>query len=212
MIKVSALPPAIAILVKGLAVDQLSQPLPVNDGIMMFMVCARRDTPAHGSTDRDPAAFSSPDEIARLQEKALTAINNPGFAIRVVDESVAGNALNGPSGDERASLDPKMSRYVWLKPEPRIEGSILADAHLIQDGTGKPAVAFRLTETGRMQLAGLSRANIGGRLAMVVNGNVVAAPFVKEEMTKEDGVITGNFTEAQAGALATIMTASESPN
>jgi hypothetical protein len=35
---------------------------------------------------------------------------------------------------------------------------------------------------------------------------------VKEEMTKEDGVITGNFTEAQAGALATIMTASESPN
>jgi hypothetical protein len=41
MTKISALPRGIASLVADLQVDQMSRPVPTNDGIMLFMVCAR---------------------------------------------------------------------------------------------------------------------------------------------------------------------------
>jgi preprotein translocase subunit SecD len=122
----------------------------------------------------------------------------------IVDEGVSKDALQAPPEDEKVpsrTLDPRTSGAVWIKREPHIDGDIFAEAHLIIDRDGKPAVDFRLTDDGRMRFAELTRANVGRRLAMVVNGTVIVAPFIRAEMNQGMGIISGNFTEAEARSL-----------
>jgi beta-lactamase regulating signal transducer with metallopeptidase domain len=140
--------------------------------------------------------------------QTYTQSNNPRFAIRVVDESVGRDTQQGPPGDDRVRVstqDKRVPSELWLKRDGQIEGDVLLDAHVSTSRDGKPAVAFSLTPEGRDRLAALTRANIGHPLAVVVNGTVVTVPIVREAMLDGKGEINGNFTQAEAGALAAEM-------
>ena len=90
-------------------------------------------------------------------------------------------------------------------------GDVVADAHVGVGPDGKPVVEFNLTPEGRQQFAALTRANIGRRIAIVVNGVVVASPTVKEAMIEGKGMISGNYTETEGGALAAQMMSPKLP-
>ena len=129
-----------------------------------------------------------------------TAPNIP-FSIRVVDE-------RGDVPIERANADLvpnfKGGGSVWLKREGEIEGPFVADAH-IGTAEGEPVVLFTLTPEAAERFASLTRANIGHRVAMVVNGKVVLNTLVGGEAPVNSLQLSGNFTDAEARAIAADM-------
>ncbi len=62
-------------------------------------------------------------------------------------------------------------------------------------------VSFVMTDAGADQMAKYTETHQGERLAIVVNGEVISAPTILAVITGE-GQITGNFTQAEAEALA----------
>jgi preprotein translocase subunit SecD len=90
-------------------------------------------------------------------------------------------------------------------------GDVVADAHVGVSPDGKPVVEFNLTPEGRQQFVALRRANIGRRLALVVNGTVVASPTVMEAMVEGKEWISGNYTERECSVLAAQMISPKLP-
>jgi peptidyl-prolyl cis-trans isomerase SurA len=80
MTKVGALPRGIAALVSPLMVNQMSQPVPTNDGIMMFMVCARKDPPKRAPPTRDQV-FNQLylERLDMQQQRYLSDLRTSGF-------------------------------------------------------------------------------------------------------------------------------------
>jgi preprotein translocase subunit SecD len=133
------------------------------------------------------------------------AIGTPRFAIFLVDDSIAASAQQGPAGAERvpeSTADGGAPGALWLKREGGMVGPYVADARVIATPDGQPAVEFVLTPQGRDMFAALTRANIGRRLAVVVNGAVVAASIIGAEMADGRAMISGSYTEAEAQELA----------
>ena len=61
------------------------------------------------------------------------------------------------------------------------------------------------------QLAELTRANVGQRLAMVVNGKVVVNTLIAGEAPRDSLEMSGNFTDAEARAIAAGLMESSTP-
>ncbi len=80
MEKVGALQPGIASIVAPLQVNQLSQPIPTNEGIMLFMVCARKDPPRRQPPTRDQVANQLyMERLDMEQQRYLSDLRSSGF-------------------------------------------------------------------------------------------------------------------------------------
>lgn len=66
-----------------------------------------------------------------------------------------------------------------------------------------PEVAIRITLTpeGTAKLTALTREALGKRLAIFTEGRVLSAPVVREVITGDSLMITGNMTRKEAGEL-----------
>jgi preprotein translocase subunit SecD len=140
------------------------------------------------------------------------APGTPRFAIFLVDEGVDDG--QAPPGAERMPASPDSGDLpvaFWLRREGGMSGPFVADARVIAAPDGQPAVEFTLTPEGRDRFATLTRTNIGRRLAVVVNGAVVASAIIGAEMPDGRAMLSGNYTEAQANALAAELVATATP-
>ncbi len=63
-------------------------------------------------------------------------------------------------------------------------------------------VDFSLTPDGTRRFAEITGRNIGKRLAIVIDGQLITAPNIFAPITGGTGVITGNFTGPEAKELA----------
>ncbi len=98
-----------------------------------------------------------------------------------------------------------------------VDGSRLISAAPGVDQTGRPKVTFALSKTGGLLLGGLTMENLpdtksgrARRLAIVVNGRVLSAPYILT--TIRDGAeITGDFTLEEVQELANVVNASTLP-
>jgi peptidyl-prolyl cis-trans isomerase SurA len=80
MTKLTDLPQGIAAAVASLQVNQMSQPVPTNDGMMLFMVCARKDPPKREPPTREQ--IGSQLYLERLdmqQQRYLSDLRSSGF-------------------------------------------------------------------------------------------------------------------------------------
>jgi len=90
---------------------------------------------------------------------------------------------------------------VWISPEVALTNSDIARAWPQPDTDGF-VVGFMLTEEGSLKLARLTKSHIGENVAIMVDGQVSSVPKIMAEITGGRAVISGKFTEAEAGALA----------
>jgi len=67
---------------------------------------------------------------------------------------------------------------------------------------GRPTVALTFTEAGREKFARLTEENIGGRVGMLVDGELVTAPVIRAPILEGKAVINGDFTEEEATRIA----------
>jgi peptidyl-prolyl cis-trans isomerase SurA len=85
MVKIGTLPRGIAQVVASLQVNQMSQPVPTNDGMMMFMVCARKDPPKRQPPTKEQVGNQLYiDRLDMQQQRYLSDLRSSGFVdIRV---------------------------------------------------------------------------------------------------------------------------------
>jgi beta-lactamase regulating signal transducer with metallopeptidase domain len=175
------------------------------EGTLMYVL-------AFGSTDPQ-AMFPLYDRIAQTfdapgpsaaADAALPAVDRGGaakahaeVAVRLVDTAPAGP--RGPGAERVAAPD---GGDLWLEPGVPITGAMFASAQAGRDAAGSPTVDFSLTPEGARRLADLTRENVGKRLAILVDGKVVWAPVIRDEIAGGKGQISGRFTPGQTEALA----------
>ena len=133
-----------------------------------------------------------------------------------VEQAVAGQA---PPGSEllyqrRVDKETKEERRVPFVVEKKalLTGADVANARVsIDQNTSEPYVSLELTGTGGRVFADLTSANVGRRLAIVLDGNLYSAPVIRERIPSGQAQITGGFTSEEATDLAIVLRAGALP-
>lgn len=68
--------------------------------------------------------------------------------------------------------------------------------------TGKPVVGLQFNSDGARKFQEITKRNIGSPLAIVIDGQIITAPKVQQEISGGNAVITGNFTLEEARQLS----------
>jgi hypothetical protein len=122
---------------------------------------------------------------------------DPGFYITGVDDGAGG--LPG----DRALYDLEGVRR-WVNPAPFLTARQVADAHVrVNEATGVLEVALRLTHDGSRALRDYTALHGGGRIAFVLDGQVLSAPVVVNRLSVEViGIWDKTFDPATAERFA----------
>lgn len=141
-----------------------------------------------------------PSEIKALMGKTAK------LSFHLVDEST--NAMMAGMGKISADsmlVNGDETGPIVLKRSVVVGGESLEDSRGSYDEKGNPAVSFSFKATGAKKFANATRENVGGRLAIVLDGKVISAPTINTPITGGQGIITGNFTVAAANDLSLLL-------
>ncbi|WP_144602242.1 protein translocase subunit SecDF [Algoriphagus algorifonticola] len=157
---------------------------------------------------------------------------NYGLAYQVRDTLVINRILKNPDYN---SLLPRDIKLLWgvkpFKPEgtsdevlelyaikaPRgtdeapLEGDVVTDARQVLDQTSRPAVSMQMNAEGARKWRSLTAANIGKRIAVVLDNYVYTAPVVNGEIPTGQSEISGSFSLQEAQDLANILKSGSLP-
>jgi preprotein translocase subunit SecD len=81
----------------------------------------------------------------------------------------------------------------------------IESATVSRDNLGRPQINFQLSLKGTELFAEITRTNIGRRLAMVLNGEVLSAPAIMSPITMGSATLTGDFNQPEAFELASLL-------
>ena len=99
--------------------------------------------------------------------------------------------------------------FYVLTADPLMQGKEVQSAQMRLDldeqRPGAPGVSFTLTSRGGATFADITGANVGRRLAIVLDNRVQSAPNINERIPRGQGSITGSFTEEEAQNLAIVL-------
>ncbi|MDC0937811.1 protein translocase subunit SecD [Pelagibacteraceae bacterium] len=87
-----------------------------------------------------------------------------------------------------------------------LSGENLIDAQPnINNQNNEPTVSFTLDRLGAQKFGRVTTDNVGKRLAIVLDGEIVSAPSINEPITSGNGMISGNFTFQEATDLSLLL-------
>ena len=87
-----------------------------------------------------------------------------------------------------------------------MSGENLIDAQpSINNQNSEPTVSFTLDRLGAQKFGRATTDNVGKRLAIVLDGEIVSAPSINEPITAGSGMISGNFSFQEATDLALLL-------
>lgn len=163
-----------------------------------------------GLEDQEIDAVPSKEEL-----EALSRLEWPEIARRLIGE-VSGGArprpgdfllafhLEAAEDDERAiELPfPSDSTKVRVDPYPVMTDDDVISTSVVEDpaGVGGGAVNVRFATGSAQMLRRISRENIGRKLVIVVDGEVVSTPVIRSEVGR-NAMITGRFTREEVEAI-----------
>lgn len=145
-----------------------------------------------GPSAASPAVF----EVREVAEEAMQA----GLAADALPEGVVAALYHPEVAPDRAE------RWIAVRDSARITGDHLAGADVSVDAFGVPGVGLRFNAEGARRFADLTREAVGRRVAILVDGEVLSAPFIRAPILHGQAIITGGFTAESAQALAARLT------
>lgn len=93
-----------------------------------------------------------------------------------------------------------------------LTGADLKQAQLTFDQkTGNPAVSIEFSQEGTDKFAQITKDNIGRPVAILLDGEIISAPVVQEEITTGQAIITGSFDTDSAKELTVQLNAGALP-
>lgn len=94
------------------------------------------------------------------------------------------------------------NQVILLKAVPILDGSMITDARAAFDHNNQSIVSFSLDAKGAKIFGEFSGANVGKRMAIVLDGKVYSAPVIRERIGGGSGQISGGFSIEEASDLA----------
>ena len=125
----------------------------------------------------------------------------PRYVVRSLRPSAGAGAETG--GREMLLLDTR--RETSLVQAHVVEAALSLDSATLQE-----AISFRLSDQGARRIRDMTRENIGRRIAIVVDGEVVSAPTIRSEI-RADVQISGQFSPAEVRELVAVLSADPLP-
>ncbi|MDO9231266.1 MAG: protein translocase subunit SecD [bacterium] len=125
-----------------------------------------------------------------------------------------GDPAKSPDGDSGASNQEFKSAHILIakkvQPEPKIEvmatgltGKNLKSASVgFQNrGLSEPVIDLEFDEEGTKLFAEITKRNIGKRVAILIDGEIITNPTVNSEIPNGKAQITGSYTTQEANDL-----------
>lgn len=108
---------------------------------------------------------------------------------------------------EKGSIAKQGMTIDDFKGQVVLNGEDVKGAELGADQYNKPAVVLKFNSSGVDKFTSATRtaAQYRGQIAIVLDGEVISAPSVSEQITKDSAIITGNFTSEEADGLAKLI-------
>ncbi|MEX1045079.1 MAG: protein translocase subunit SecD, partial [Chthoniobacterales bacterium] len=113
----------------------------------------------------------------------------PGFAIKEYKDVIEGKEQILP---------------LLVKQRPDLTGDQVTSANAFYDVQGY-GVAMRFDSEGAKLFGDLTTANVGQRLAIMLDGDVQSAPSIRQPIYGGEAVITGRFSDQEARNLASVL-------
>jgi SecD/SecF fusion protein len=92
-----------------------------------------------------------------------------------------------------------------------LDGDVVTNATQDYDDRGKPAVDMQMNAEGARKWKNLTGANVGRRVAIILDNFVYSAPNVQSEISGGRSSISGNFAIEEAQDLANVLKAGKLP-
>ena len=99
----------------------------------------------------------------------------------------------------------------YLGQQPVVTGEELTDAQPAFDQNGQPSVNFRFNPTGARKFGLYTSENVGSPFAIVLDGEVISAPVIRDAITGGSGQISGRFSVEESTQLAILLRAGALP-
>ncbi len=155
----------------------------------------------------------------KLLEEAKVALDLPAQVEKGQEDKVR-TELEGkvPEGAEilfeSAVSEPDGRAYsipYLVKKDAVLTGDVLQDARVTIGDFNEPIVSLTFDSKGAREFDLLTAANIGKRMAVVLDGRVYSAPVIRDRISGGRAVIEGTFTTAEANDLAVVLRAGALP-
>jgi SecD/SecF fusion protein len=155
-----------------------------------------------GITDRE-AALRMVGEVAQLE---FYLVSDAPYLLK---EALAGNVPTGYT----VKYVKEDNQPILLEANPSMKGEAVADARVDFNSTAfnEPRISLTFTAKGAKDFAQLTRKHTGERLAIVLDGEVLSAPNIKEPILSGTGEITGSFTFDEASLLSLALRSGSLP-
>jgi len=160
---------------------------------------------------KDSILVQLPGVVER--DRALSLIGQTAFLeFRLVsdDKDLLKKAL-AEEPVEGYELKYQDDKPLLLEKAAPITGADLKDAQSVFDPSGFPQVSLSLNKEGAKKFADLTKAHVGERLAIVLDGIVKTAPVINEPILSGDAVISGDYDYNEARDIALILRAGALP-
>ncbi|MGK2945713.1 MAG: protein translocase subunit SecD [Desulfuromonadales bacterium] len=148
-------------------------------------------------------------KTARLEFKMVMENANP-------QDAVAGNLPPGGQLLYERRVDPRTGATsetpLVVEDKTILTGDLLADAQVrIDNRFNDSYVAIDFNAVGAKRFDQITAANVGRRMAIVLDDTVYSAPVIRERISGGSAQISGSFTEQEATDLAIILRAGSLP-
>ena len=110
-------------------------------------------------------------------------------------------AEDEPAADLTEIAFEPTGEIFYLHNEVLINQNDVASSTVVEQ-QGRPAVELILTSEGTKKFRELTAQNVGKRCGMVLNGNLLSAPIIRDTISVGRAIITGIFTRTEAEAIA----------
>ena len=97
------------------------------------------------------------------------------------------------------------NKKIYLHREAGITKTDIAGALAKKEDGQAYVVEVRLTEAGHEKFARLTERHLNKPLAIILDGKVVSTPVVRDKITTQNLVLSGNFTKKEAVRIATAL-------
>lgn len=122
----------------------------------------------------------------------------------VDNRSSAADARRGMLSNTSRLINSVDGETLVITRKPVVGGENLTDAGVSYQ-EGQPVVSFKFDSIGGKKFGEATKNNIGERLAIVLDNEVISAPVIQGAILGGSGVITGNFTVKSANDLALLL-------
>jgi SecD/SecF fusion protein len=161
----------------------------------------------------DTILVQLPGLSAAEQENAESTIKKAAFLeFRLVSPTSDQDLKEGiPPGyvvlrhKQRQRDGREMTESVVVKRKAEMDGSSIKSAMVVRGNLGQPEISFTLNAEGGKKFADLTRANVGNRLAIILDGELYSAPVIRSAIETGSGSISGQFDTKEAFELANVL-------